>query len=139
MFKDKILVDILTPKGIKKKKLLVEGKYIIVKQGKGVRGDPVLKAEFDESCILWFKTWRFGHLKQKLMWIEGHKKCVSFKPKTSLSYFDAKGYFDSGAIKNAGSTIQHIKIPLTFYLIIGAVLVMQIISLLISSGRVRIG
>jgi len=137
MFEDKILVEIITPKGVKRKKLVVEGKYVIIHQGKGVRGDPVIKAEFDDDCILYYKKFFGLFLKQKLVLIEGHKKCVSFKPKTGLSYFDVKGFFNAGAIKNAGATIQSIKIPLTFYLIIGAVLVMQIISLLVSTGRVR--
>jgi hypothetical protein len=138
MFREKISVDLITPKGVRRKKLVVEGKYVILKEGKGVRGDPTVKAEFDDDCLLYYKSFFGLRLHQKLVLVEGHKKCVSFRPKVGLSYFDVKGFFNAGAIKNAGSTIQHIKIPLAFYLIVGAVLILQVITLLLSSGRIRI-
>lgn len=139
--KEKILVEVIGARGVKKKRCVLDGNKVIIKQGKGVRGDPSIKAEFDKDCILpycvgigFFKRW-----KQKLVWIEGHKKCINFKGKVSLSYMDVKGYFNAGAIKNSGSTIQTIKIPAVLYILFAGVIFLQVLSFLVSTGRVRFG
>lgn len=142
MFEEKILVEIISPRGVKKKKCVLDGNRIIIHQGKGVRGDPSLKAEFDKDCILPYSVGRsfYKRWKQKLVWIEGHKRCINFMGKNvALSYPDVKGYFNAGVIKNSGSTIQTIKIPTILYVLFAGVLFLQVVNLLISTGRVRFG
>ena len=134
--KHKIDVEIINPKGMRKRKCIVEGNYIVIKSGKGVRGDPSLRAKFDKDCILTYRKGPF--LRQKLVWVKGHQNCVKFYGgKVSLSYFDVKGYFEAGAIKNAGATMQKIQVPTLLYMAIVAVVVLQVISLLFMTGRLR--
>lgn len=139
--KDKILVEIIGARGIRKKHCVLDGNKIIIKQGKGVRGDPSIKAVFDKDCILAYSVGIgvFRRWKQKLMWIEGHHNCINFKGKVALSYVDVKGYFNAGAIKNSGSTIQTIKIPPILYVLFVAVMFLQVLGFLVSTGRVRFG
>jgi len=141
MFEEKILVEIIDSSNHikKRKKFPVKNGFVIFHKGKGVRGDPTLKAKYDNESVLTQKYFFGLRITRKLQILEGATSCISFKrKKAKLGYQDVAGFFDAGVVKTFGSTIQHIKIPLAFYLIVGAVLILQIISLFLMSGRVRI-
>lgn len=138
---EKIRVEVLSQKGMKARKCVVESDRIIIKKGKGVKGDPSITAKFEKDCIIPYRAgmWPFKTWKQKLVWIEGHDRCVMFYgKKTDLGVNDIKGFFEAGAIKNAGSTLQKLQIPMALYLIIGAVLVLQVVQLLMARGNLRL-
>ncbi len=135
----KLLVEILSQSESRKKKCVDKGDYVIIKQGKGVRGDPTIKAYYDKDCLIPFKSGLFRSVKQKLIWKEGHKRCTRFYGKNiDISKPDVSGFFNAGAIKNAGSTLQTIKAPTVLYLLLGFVLIMQVVNMLLMSGRLRL-
>ena len=139
--KEKILTEIISPSGIKRKNCIIEGNKIIIKRGKGVRGDPTISAGFDKDCILLYSVGvgPFKRWKRKLIWKEGSTNCVDFKGgRVKVGYEDVKEYFEAGAIKNAGATLQTIKAPTLLYVAIFALIFLQIIGILISSGKVVI-
>lgn len=136
----KLLVEILSNSGSSKKKCVDKGEYVLIHKGKGVRGDPSVKAYYDKDCLIPYKTGLLlKTVRQKLVWKEGHKRCVRFYGKNiDISRPDIAGFFNAGAIKNAGSTLQTIKIPMLFYLIVGFGLFVDIIGFLIMTGRLQL-
>jgi len=133
----KIRVEILRPNGMKPRKCEIEGKYIIIKRGKGVRGDPTIKAGFSKDSIIYYETGipGFKRLKQKVLWVDGHKDCVAFKGKTGLSYFDVAGFFEAGAIRNAGRVQTTLKIPFMLYVALMGMGLLILVNIFVSSGR----
>jgi len=137
--KEKILVEMYGASQLmRKKKCPVIGTLrnrVLIRKGKGVRGDPDVTAEFNDDCVVFYRN-KLGLLKRKLVWKQGHKRCVSFWGKhVALSMPDPEGFFNSGVIRNAGSTVTTIKAPVFLYLAIGMVIVMQIVGFLVQSGR----
>jgi hypothetical protein len=141
--KQKMRVDIKTEKGLIIKKCEIEDNSVIIEKGSRGRGKASYKANYDSSCVLdyWVGIRPFKRLKQKLMLMDGADSCISFKKDdVNLPVFDrstSNRHIVANVIKNAGATTQKLNVPLSLYLIVGAVAVIGIINLLLSSGRVR--
>jgi len=140
-FEPKILVEIIGENGIKsRKKYLVEDDKVMITRGRKGRGGAGWTPTFNRDCLLpyYVGIWPFRRLKHKLMVIENHASCISFRAEgIDKSMIDFKEYFNAGAMKNAGATLQSIKIPPFLYLMLGAVLIMGFINLLLVTGRLR--
>jgi hypothetical protein len=141
----KILVEVLDNSGIKqKKKCVVEGTKVIVrkKSGKGKNYKPAYKAGFDESCLLYYRgMWPFRFLKRKLQLIDGHNHCIKFdyKKKTvDFSRFDATQFFKGEVLDKSGNVKMKVEVPFVLYMILGIILVMNIVSILVFTGRLRV-
>jgi len=114
---------------------------------RGPGGAPY-KAKFDRDCIIvyWKGFGPFKKLCQKLILIEGAEECIRFRfmgkeYELNMPVFDrdaAENFFKAAVIKAAGATVQKITIPISVYIILVLVAIMQFISLLILSGRVKI-
>ena len=139
--KEKMRVEIITHKGLVFKNCEVQGDYVIIKKGKGVRGNPTIKAKFSrQKSVLPWKT-RLGFLKQKVMVKSGltgvNKECVKFYgvSKISMSYPDLEEYFNAGAMKNAGTTLQKMKTsPILIVLNLGIIIMIVILFLTLQRG-----
>lgn len=139
--KPTIRVDIIDESGVHPKTCVLDGNRILIQKAKGVKGDPNVYAEYDKDCVVPYRAglWPFRRLKQKVVWKRGNKKCVSFYGKhVALSHPDVAGFFNAGAIKNAGATLSTIKAPTLLYVAIFAVIFMQVLTLLFATGKVRV-
>ena len=149
--KPKILVEIIGEEGIKsRKKYPVEGNKVVIRPARRGPGGTAYKPEFDKDCLLnyWSGWGPFKRLKQKLLLIDGADRCVSFRTKPNegvveveMPTFDrktAEDLFKANVIKAAGSTLQKITVPISMYLLLGMVAVMNFIILLILTGRIRV-
>lgn len=71
------------------------------------------------------------------------KEAINFKTENIIpSIWDAEAeqnLFQAQVIKAAGATSSKLQIPIGLYLILGIILVVGVIGLLLSSGRIRIG
>jgi len=145
--KRKILTEVISPVGCYKKKFPVEGNTIVIRRARRGPGGAAYKAEFDRDCLIsyWTGWGPFKKLHQKLLLIEGADKCVSFKFKEEIGEINlpiwdretAARFFEASVIKAAGATVQKIKIPISLYIILILVVIMQFISLIVLSGRIR--
>lgn len=139
--KPKILVEIVGASPYpKRRKCPIEGNKIILKEAREGRGGAAITAEFDNSCFIPYRSGLTRGIKQKLIVKEGATKCVSFGTDSSyrapsvtieevFNYFKASVIMAAGRIKQEKQTI--------IYLLIGVVIILQIIGLLVSSGRIH--
>lgn len=139
----KILVEILGDLGIKsRKKYPIENNMVVLR--KKEKRLPAYKAKFGKDSIIFYNVgfWIFKRLKQKLMIIEGASECVSFNnKKVNVPVWDRKtsqDLFKANVIKSAGQTTQKVTIPAMLYIVLAGVIFMQILTVLISSGNVRL-
>jgi hypothetical protein len=141
----KILVEVLDASGIKKrKKCIVQGSSVVIQQKKG-RGrsyTPAFQAKFDESCLIFYRgMWPFRFLKRKLMVFDGHTKCISFNADTKImepSQYDVAELFDAEVLKKSGSLKTKLDVPFMLYLILIFILLMNVVSILVFTGRLRV-
>jgi len=144
----RILTEVISPVGCYKKKFPVEGNTIVIRPARRGPGGAPYKAEFDRDCLIpyWTGWGPFKKLHQKLLLIEGADKCVSFNFKRDIGEINLPIWdretearlFEASVIKAAGATVQKIKIPTSLSIILILLVIMQFISLLLLSGRVRI-
>ena len=141
----KILVEVLDSSGIKqKKKCVVEGTKVIVrkKSGKGKNYKPAYKAGFDESCLLYYRgMWPFRFLKRKLQLIDGHDHCIKFdytKKTVDFSRFDIGNMFKAEVLEKAQASKTKLDVPFMLYLILIFILLMNVVSILVFTGRLRV-
>lgn len=150
MFEPKILVEIIGESGIKKrKKYPIEANKVVIRKAKRGRGNPAYKPSFDKNCILPYDVgWGpFKRRKEKLVLIEDANRCVSFKFEKGKATIGMPTWdkdalekaSEANVIKSAGASVQRIKIPALVYVGLFMVVALQIITLLVVSGRVRIG
>jgi len=145
MFEPKILVEIIGKTETKKKKVKVQQDHIEVYKGRRGRGGVAYRPQFDNSCLVKYKTgiWPFRRLKQKLILVEGAEKCVSFYPErktAEVPWYDMKAMeriWNAHVIKASGAIKQKLEVPTLLYIMIAAVLIAQILSALIFTGRIR--
>jgi len=81
--KSKILVDIITPMGVKSKKYPREGNCAILKPARRGPGGAAYKVKFDNECVLEY-TKGLGPFKRtykKIMVLEGANHAIRFNPK----------------------------------------------------------
>jgi len=144
--KRKILTEVITPSGAYTKKFPVEGEYIIIKPE--TRRTPAYRAKFNRDCIIYY--WRgigpFKKLCQKLLLIEGADHCVSFKFKGNIARIEMPVWdrateehlFRMSVIKAAGATVHKLTLPFFAYLILAIIIFLQLLTILVASGRVEI-
>lgn len=142
----KLLVEIVGESGIiKRKKYPVEGDSVVIRKGAKGRGKTEYRATFTKNCLLPYHVgiWPFKRLKQKLILKNGASKCVDFYTTegAEIPLYDrpsAEKLFEANVIRAAGETTQKVTIPAMMWVFLIAILGLNVISLLIVSGRVRI-
>ena len=150
MTRQKILVEIIGENGVKsKKKYPIEADKVVIDPGKRGRGNPPYKPSFNKDCILPYYTGfgPFKRLKQKLLLIDGASKCVSFEFNNGKGIVDMplwdrpteEKLFDASVIKAAGATTQKVKISPLLYIALFMVVGMQFLTILLLTGKVRVG
>ena len=148
-------MEIIDEFGVKsKKKYPIRGNKVIIRPARKGPGGTEYAPTFDKSCILPYVVgWGpFKRLKHKLVLIDGANRCVSFRftkdeQGNKVAMIDVpvwdrwteEEFFKANVIKAAGSTIQKVSIPTSVYVLLALIFIMQIIGLLVASGRVRIG
>jgi len=140
------LVQIIVENDIRKSKKypVKENKVLIEPPKTRGRGHSGWMPEFTKDCFLYFVAGRFPFkkLQRKLMVVSGASKCIEFKGKEGVEVpiFDreaSKKFFEANVIKSAGETTQKISIPIFVYLLLFLVLMLGIVNILVTSGRIR--
>ena len=141
--KNKELVEIIGENGIKKRKKypVKENKVSIEPPKVRGRGHSGWMPEFSKGCFLYFRAGIFGKLKRKLMVMEGASKCIEFKGKDDvvIPVYDrgaSKRFFEAEVIKSAGASTQKVTVPIFVYLLLFMALMLGIVNILVSSGRI---
>lgn len=141
---EKIRVDIIGSEGIKSsKKYPIVGNSVEIEKKTGKR--PSYRPKFSKDCILPYFTgkWIFKKINFKLMLKEGANECINYYSgdKVNVPTCDRKAikdYFDAHVVKHAGATTQKIQIPMLLYVGFIAVIILQVIGILLQTGRIRI-
>lgn len=124
---------------IKKKKCVVEGNRVIIEKGQRGKGNIGWKPIFEHSNFKYYR--KLGFLKRKLEIKVDALKFIDFgKESVDVPTCDRKTveeYANANVIKKSGLSTQKIEVPLLFYLLVGAVLMLQIIQFMISQGMIR--
>jgi len=138
----KIKVRVKTPSGeiIKWCKPEEDGETIIYQ--KQTKKKPLWKFKFSSNSLIYFKSWgrRFFAIDvfyQAPKAIEYHYKTKEIEQ----ALWDKKeetDLFKASVIKAAGATTQKVQIPTLLYVFLFLNIAISFISLLVSSGRVRI-
>ena len=124
---------------IKKKKCVLEGNTVIIEKGKKGAGNVGWKVNAKPEDYKYYRN-RLGFLKRKLEIKVDAKKFIPFGTMTDKDKIptctrkDVMEYGNATILKRAGMSTQKIEVPLPFYLIVGAVFVMQIIIFMNSQG-----
>lgn len=144
----RILTEIYSPQGMRRRKLRVEGNQVIVRRASKGRGSPDYRASFDESSIVLFRkgVWPFRFLRQKLMLIDGADHCISFhyeieKGTLTMPVYDRAAMerlAEATVVKNAGNVSAKMQIPGSFFMVSMLGLVLNVVTLLVISGRLKI-
>jgi len=133
---------------MRRRKLRVEGNQVIVRRASKGRGSPDYRASFDESSIVLFRkgVWPFRFLRQKLMLIDGADHCISFhyeieKGTLTMPVYDRAAMerlAEATVVKNAGNVSAKMQIPGSFFMVSMLGLVLNVVTLLVISGRLKI-
>jgi len=121
-----------------KKYSKTKGQIILRKGSKG-RGPKGWIVPIKDSYV-YYKTWFGLKLARKLMIVQGNDDFIKFMKgkEAELSRFQVDKLFEANVLKNAGHTLQSLKVPFMLYMVLGFILVMGIMQLLVMSGRLRI-
>lgn len=134
---EKLLTEIIGPKGIKKKKCKIDGKKLIIKSGIG--RSQAWKPTFNRNCILKHKG--FLRTTEKVMVFEDAPKCIEFvEKKTKQPTFDKKTsekLFEAEVLRKAGMVTTKMQVPIFVYLLLGALLILGVMQFLFSTGKIR--
>lgn len=145
----KILVDIVTPNETITKKCKIEGNHVIIRENKKNKSVPPYRIKFDRENIFPYKIKLFnliptGLLKQKLMLIDGADKfCkVNYDQKEiNAPLWDRQAeenLFDVSVVKASGNITSKIELPLLMYLLIFSTVILSLLSILVSGGKIKI-
>lgn len=144
----KIMVEIIGSARTQRKKLEIDesgGKsQVIVNPGGKGRGDVQQTATFTRSCLVPFKTGIFfKSTKYKLILKEGASSCIDFSDDSqdsdapSCTQAQIKTYFRAQCLRAAGNlTGKEQKLTLVYILLI-AVLIVTIVGILVSTGKIQ--
>lgn len=121
-----------------KKKCILEGNDVIIEKGK--RGKQIgWKVPVKSTDYKYYRN-IFGMLKRKLEIKVDATQFIPFGSESvdviSCTRKDIERYADANVINKAGISTQKIEVPFILYLIIGAVLIMQILSFMMSQGMI---
>ena len=139
----KEIVEIIGENGIKKRKKypIEQNKVVIDKQKTKHAG---WMPEFTKHSFLYYFSgvFPFKRLKRKLMVMEGANKCIEFRGKDDVEVpiynkEVVKKLFEVEVIKHAGATTQKVTIPIFVYLLMFLVLMLEIVNILFTTGRIR--
>ena len=139
----KEIVEIIGENGIKKRKKypIEQNKVVIDKQKTKHAG---WMPEFSKHSFLYYFSgvFPFKRLKRKLMVMEGANKCIEFRGKEDVEVpvynkEVVKKLFEAEVIKHAGATTQKIGIPIFVYLLLFLMLMLGIVNILVTSGRIH--
>ena len=139
----KEIVEIIGDSGIKKRKKypIEQNKVVIDKQKTKHAG---WMPEFTKHSFLYYFSgvFPFKRLKRKLMVMEGADKCIEFRGKDDVEVpvynkEVVKKLFEVEVIKHAGATTQKVTVPIFVYLLLFLVLMLGIVNILFTSGRIR--
>jgi len=139
----KEIVEIIGENGIKKRKKypIEQNKVVIDKQKTKHAG---WMPEFTKDSFLYYFSgvFPFKRLKRKLMIMEGADKCIEFRGKDDVEVpvynkEAVKKLFEVEVIKHAGATTQKVTVPLFVYLLMFLVLMLEIVNILFTTGRIR--
>ena len=138
----KEIVEIIGENGIKKRKKypIEQNKVVIDKQKTKHTG---WMPEFTKHSFLYYFSgvFPFKRLKRKLMVMEGADKCIEFRGKDDVEVpvynkEVVKKLFEAEVIKHAGATTQKVGVPIFVYLLLFLALILGIVNILVSSGRI---
>jgi len=142
----KEIVEIIGENGIKKRKkypVAEKGDKIIIEKASKGRGNAGWMPEFSKDSFLYYFSgiFPFKRLKRKLMVKDGADKCIDFygKDGVEVPFYDreaSKKFFTANVIKSAGETTQKISIPIFVYHLLFISLMLGIVNILVSSGRI---
>jgi hypothetical protein len=136
-----ILVEFVGGAFPKKKKCVVEGNRVILRQAREGRGGAAITAEFDANCLVPYRSGLTRGLKYKLLLTEGADKCVSFArglaEVPTCTKQDVSNYGNATVIKLAGSLKPPFNINLIYVLLIAGI-ILTVFSILVGSGRIHI-
>ena len=139
----KEIVEIIGENGIKKRKKypIEQNKVVIDKQKTKHAG---WMPEFTKDSFLYYFSgiFPFKRLKRKLMIMEGADKCIEFRGKEDVEVpiynkEVVKKLFEAEVIKHAGATTQKVGVPIFVYLLLFLMLMLGIVNILVTSGRIR--
>jgi len=141
----KEIVEIIGEYGIKKRKKypVKENKVLIEPPKVKARGHSGWMPDFDKDCFLHYNVgiFPFKRLKRKLMVMDGASKCINFygKDAVEIPFYDretARKLFNAEVIKHAGATTQKVTVPIFVYILLFMALMLGIVNILVSSGRI---
>lgn len=143
----KILVEIIGENGVKsRKKYPIEENHVVIRKRTRGRGPPGYKVPLNKDCILTYYVGVgiFKRTKRKLLLKENASEFVNFYSQErvetpTVNMKSLRDYSQASVIKFLGATVQRIQVPTLLYVVIAGVIFLQVINLLVSSGRVHIG
>lgn len=130
---------------IKSKKYKIEKGKIIIRKEK-LPYEIGYEVNYDRNCLIpYMEGMIFKKLAYKVILIENADKCIPMKRDLKINeipLFDRKTeeeFLTAKVIKNAGLSFLNIKLPTAFWIISIASLILTIFSILLSSGKIKIG
>ena len=131
----KLLVEIVTPAGLIRKKCKIEENKVIIEKASKGRGKVGWQPSFDKNCLVpyFVGLWPFKRMKFKLVVKEGMGRCIDFfsvkksVEVPSLTRKEVEKLGQARILKTAGATTQKVNVPLALYVLV-------LISCLISAG-----
>jgi hypothetical protein len=139
-----ILTEIIGENGLSKHKFKVEGNKIVVKSSKKGRGHTEYAPTFTKDCLLPYRK-GIGPIKwlsQKLMLMDGADKCIEFHDKSvEIPRYDrstVRKLFDAEVLQKAGTVNVKLVVPTILYLLLGAIMMLIVVSIMIQTGRLKI-
>lgn len=123
---------------IKKKNCSLEGNRVIIEKGSRGKGNIGWKPTVKPSNYKYYR--KLGFLKRKLEIKVDALTFIDFgKEPVNVPTCDRKTveeYSNANVIKKSGMSTQKIEVPILLYLIVGAVLILQIFQFMMSQGMI---
>ena len=145
LFGKKVLIEIIQPHNIKKRKLSVENNYVIIKKPRKKTGNPGYKAKFFPDSLRPYRT-RLGLLKTKIFLIDGADECLRFRFEEDKCDVDMPVWnrdaeerlFDAAVIKSAGSVSSKLQVPGMLYVVLFMSIAVSVVILGVVTGKIQI-
>jgi len=134
-------VEIIAGNGVRtRKKYAVKGNSVIIRERNKKTHSSRYAPTFDETCFVYFtKGIRpFKRLKRKLMLLDGKDECISFKDPVELGRYDVEEHFKYEVYNKASTLKTNIEVPFMLQIVLIVGIVLQIVTLLVLSGRLRL-
>ena len=140
LFKPKLLAEIILPHLTIRKKLLIEGNKIVVR--KETKKSVGYKVGFDKNSLLPYKN-LLGFTKNKVMFVDGADKCISFnvsdnRAEIDIPVWDRKteeALMEAEVVKTSGNVSGKLEIPALLYILVVCGIFVSLLTVLVASGR----